>query len=219
MNKLFVLIINILLITNVFTFRVLAQKNEPFTIYTFSDDIMSSVNMVEVNTLNSSLTLNGDSNAGAVVEMFVSGNSSESRRRKWSEDEIKKYLEENHTIEVKVDGEKLLITVKQKNKGADLFSISFKITVPKQMNTHLITVNGSITLDNLSGSQKFQTVNGSLTVNNISGTISGKTVNGSITVTNSKDDINLSTINGSITATNCDGKVNLSTVNGKVKRK
>ena len=152
--------------------------------------------------------------------MYVSQNGSRIRRRQWSDEEIKEYLEENQTIEVKVDGEKLLVVAKPKTnlKGSDRFSVSFKITVPIQMNSNLRTTNGSVKISNLSGSQSFSTVNGSLKVDNVSGKISGSTVNGSITVTNSNDDINLSTVNGSITAKDCDGKINLSTVNGRISR-
>ena len=218
MNKLIVFF-SIALITSVLTPGVSAQKNELFSTYTFSDIDMSSVKTVEVNTINSSLTVNGHATSEAVVEMYVSPNSSESRRRKWSDEEIKQYLEENQTIEVKVDGKKLLITVKPKTKGVEHINVSFKITVPKQIDTHLQTVNGKITIDNLSGTQKFQTVNGSLNIQNVSGKIIGSTVNGNVTVTNSNDDINLSTINGNISENDCEGKVKLSTVNGKVKRK
>ena len=194
------------------------NRNEAFATYTFSDLAISTINVVEANTLNSSLTLTGSAVSEAVVEMYVSHNSSRTRSRQWSDEEIKRYLEENHTIEVKVDGEKLLIVAKPKTNGSERYSVSFKITVPKQMNSNLKTTNGSVRISNLSGSQKFSTVNGSLKIDNVSGKISGCTVNRSITVTNSNDDINLSTVNGSITAKDCEGKINLSTVNGRISR-
>jgi len=218
MKKLFVLLIIGSLHASLFTANVNAQRNEAFTTYTFSDFVMSSVNLVEANTLNSSLAVTGDAVSGAVVEMYVSRNGVRIRSRNWSDEEIKQYLEENYTIEVRVDGEKLLVVAKPKTNGAEHYNVSFKITVPRQMNTNLKTTNGSVQISNLAGSQKFSTVNGSLKVDNVSGKISGNTVNGSVTVTNSDDDITLSTVNGSITASDCDGKINLSTVNGRIRR-
>ena len=214
MKKLFVLLIGISL--NVSLFTVNAQKNEPFSTYTFS---ASSVNTLESTLINGSITVTGGTGSEAVVEMYVSGNSSKTRN--WSDEEIKRHLEENYTIEIKVDNEKLLAVAKPKNgrkKGKEQFSFSFKITVPGQINTNLKTTNGSIQISDLTGSQNLRTVNGSLKVDHVSGKISGSTVNGSITVTDSKDDINLSTVNGGITAKDCDGKVVLNTVNGRIKR-
>ena len=218
MKRIFVLFIIVSLNASPFVVNVNAQRNEAFATYTFSDLLMSSVNLVEANTLNSSLTVTGDAVSEAVVEMYVSGNSPAIRRRQASNEEIKQYLEKNYTIEVRVADEKLLVVAKPKTNGSESYSVSFKITVPRQMNSILKTTNGSVQISNLSGSQTFQTVNGSLKVDNVSGKISGSTVNGSVTVTNSNDDINLSTVNGSITAKDCDGKINLSTVNGKISR-
>jgi len=214
MKKLFVLFI----IGSLFMTDVNAQRNEAFTTYTFSDFVTSSVNMVEANTLNSSLTVTGDDVSGAVVEMYVSRSGIRIRSRNWSDEEIKQYLQENYTIEVRVEGEKLLVAAEPKTNRAEHYNVSFKITVPRQMNTNLKTTNGSVQISNLAGSQKFSTVNGSLKVDNVSGKISGNTVNGSVTVTNSDDDITLSTVNGTITASDCDGKINLSTVNGRIRR-
>ena len=218
MNRIFVLFISISLIANVFVACVHARGNEPFTTYTFSDIAISSVNLVEVTTLNSSLTLTGSAESQAVVELYVSvnGNGSIFRRRNWSNEEIKRYLEENYTIEVKVDSEKLLAVAKPKTNGSQSLSISFKITVPSQMNSNLRTTNGRIQISNLSGSQNLQAVNGSLKVDNVSGKISGRTTNGSINVLDSNDEIDLRSTNGSITANNCNGIIELRTTNGRI---
>ena len=212
--KLFVLLVSISLNASLIT--VSAQKNEPFSVHTFS---ASSINMVESSLINGSITVTGGGGSEAVVEMYVSGNSS--KTSKWSNEEIKKYLDENYTIEVRVNNEKLVVVAKPKNggkKSKEQFDISLKVKASVQVSTDLKTTNGSIQISNLSGSQKIKTVNGSLDVDHVLGKISGSTINGSITVTGSKDDINLSTVNGGITAKDCDGKVILNTVNGRVKR-
>ena len=195
---------------------VSAQSNEPFSTYNFSTLTMPSVNAVEATTLNGNLTLSGDANSEIVVEMYILRNGAGFFRRSWSAEETKQHLAENYTIEVKVAGEKLLVAVRQKNNKSSQISISFKIIIPRQMNSNLETTNGSVQISNLTGSHKLETVNGSIKVENVSGKIYGSTTNGNVTVTNSNDDINLSTVNGSITETGCSGKINLTTVNGKV---
>ena len=216
MKKLFVLFIISSLNTSLFLCCMSAQSNEPFSSYTFSALAMSSINAVEASTLNGSLTVSGNANTEIVVEMYVSRNRTGFLRRARTEKEIKQHLVENYTIEVKLVDEKLLVAAKQNDNKSSQISISFKIIVPRQMNSNLETTNGSVQISNLTGSHKFETVNGSLKVENVSGKIYGSTTNGSITVTNSNDDINLSTVNGSITEIGCSGKINLTTVNGKV---
>jgi len=202
MKKLFV---SILLCVS---FHVSAQKSEPVSTWNFGTNVSS----VDVDVLNGSITLISNTASKATVEMFVSYNSS---KRKWSDEEIKQELEETYTIEVKVEGEKLLVTAKPKVNACRL-NVSFKITAPESINSHLKTLNGSISISNLSGSQDIQTVNGSLNIDNVLGEINGKTVNGSINAKKSKGKITLSTVNGNIKAQNLKGVVSTSTVNGKV---
>src|SRR6185437_8571570 len=95
-------------------------------------------------------------------------------------------------------------------------SISFKIYVPKEVNTHLETSGGSIHLDNLSGDEKFSTSGGSLHLDRLTGTIKGETSGGSIEVSNSSDNINLETSGGSVRANNCQGKIRLETSGGSL---
>lgn len=220
MKKLFVLFIVSSLNTSLFTACLNAQRNEPFTTYTFSALAMSPVNVLEATVTNGSITMTGSSNSEAVVEMYVSGNSPAIRSRKWSDEEIKQELERTYNIEVKVDGEKILIVAKQKsNSRNSQFGVYLKITAPAQINSNFQTTNGSIQISDLSGSHVLQSTNGSLKVENTSGNISGRTTNGSITVTNSNDGIDLRTTNGSVTARNCNGEIILTTTNGGITAK
>jgi DUF4097 and DUF4098 domain-containing protein YvlB len=210
MKKIFVLFVIVLVSASSCTITK-GQGKTPFISRTFT---ASSIREVEANTSGGSLTLAGDADSDAIVEVYVS-------RDDWSAEKIKQTLEENYTIDIKVENGKLYATAKQKKNGFNWnrqgLSISFKITVPKQIKSNLQTSGGSIQIRNLSGSQNFKTSGGSLSIENISGDAIGMTSGGSISVTGSKDNIDLKTSGGSITANDCSGKINLTTSGGSLK--
>lgn len=210
MKKVFALFISVLLGVNL-TARANDQEKDPYMTRSFPT---SSVKSIEATTSGGSLTVSGDATSEAIVEVYVS-------RSGWSDDKIKQALEENYTLEVKVESGKLYAVAKQKksitNWNQQGLNISFKIIVPRQVDSNLQTSGGSIQISNLSGSQDFKTSGGSLSVDNASGNIVGKTSGGSITVTNSKDNIDLKTSGGSITAKDCSGKIDLKTSGGSLK--
>jgi DUF4097 and DUF4098 domain-containing protein YvlB len=206
------------------TLIVSGQNNEPFATHTFSSLVASSIQSVEASTSGGSITVNGNSTSEAVVEMFVTRNNSGNswslfgRRNNRSDEDIKQILDEDYTIDIKVEGGKLYAVASLKNQRAQQrLNISFKISAPKQVNSDWRTSGGCIRISDLYGSHNFRTSGGSLTVQNISGNVVGRTSGGSITVTNSRDNINLTTSGGSITATDCSGNITLRTSGGSVR--
>ena len=195
-------------------FHVSEQKGEPISTWNFGTNVASSIEEVDANTVNGSITVTGNTGSEATVEMFVSRNIFNFRR--WSDEEIKQELEKSFTIDVKVEGERLLAVARPKT-NRQKFNISFKITVPKQVNSSLRITNGSISIDNLSGSQNLRITNGSLKIENVSGDITGTTTNGSIEATNSNGKITLKTTNGNINISDVSGVISTKTTNGKVK--
>ena len=207
MKNLFLLSVSVLLSANL---CVNAQRKEPYLTRTFP---ASSIRSVEATTSGGSIKVTGDAGSEAVVELFVS-------RDKWSDERIKQALEENYTIDIKVEGGKLYALAKPKSNfswNLQGLNVSFTISVPKQVNNDLHTSGGSIRIADLSGSQDFKTSGGSLTVENVSGNIVGKTSGGSITISRSNDKIDLKTSGGSITASDCSGEINLKTSGGSVR--
>jgi len=208
MKKLFVVCISVLLNANLFAND---QQKDPFLTRSFP---ASSIKTVEATTSGGSITVSGNTATEAVVEVYVS-------RDKWSAEKIKETLDENYTLEIKVESGKLLVSAKSKktisNWNLNGLNISFKISVPKQINSNLQTSGGSISISNLTGAQDFKTSGGSMTVEDVSGNIKGRTSGGSITVTNVKDNIDLSTSGGSITAKDCSGKISMKTSGGSLK--
>ncbi|MCL1934356.1 MAG: DUF4097 domain-containing protein [Candidatus Azobacteroides sp.] len=210
MKKLFVLFACILLCATFFTVHADEEEKSPFLTRTFPT---SSIKEVESATAGGSLTLTGNTGSEAIIEMYIS-------RDNWSTEKIKQVLDENYTVDIRVENGKLYAVAKQKrnamNWNSQGLSISFNISVPKQVNSNLQTSGGSIRISNVSGLQNLQTSGGSLTVENVSGNTAGMTSGGSITVTESKDNINLQTSGGSITAKDCSGKIDLKTSGGSI---
>ncbi len=211
MKKVFASLLCMLLCTSFFTVSGNDEQKDPFLTRTFP---ASSIREIEASTSGGSIRVNGDATSEAKIEVFVTHN-------KWSAEEIKKALDENYTLDIKVESGKLYVIAKQKSNlkilsGSSL-SISFQISVPNQVNSQVRTSGGSIHMSNMSGSQDFKTSGGSLTAENLSGNILGRTSGGSIKVSGSKDNIDLSTSGGSITANDCNGKIKLGTSGGSLK--
>ena len=210
MKKLTVFFIGVLFSAGGFTAIANNQTSNPVITHTFP---ASSIQSVEVSTPGGSITVDGNADSEAVVEVYV-------QRNRGSKEPIDKLLKENYTIDIQVHGGKLYAVVKRKKAITVLktqgIRISFKISVPKQVDSQLHTNGGSIRMSDLLGSQNFQTGGGALSVENVSGTVVGETSGGSITVTNSKGKIDLKTTGGSITAKNCDGEIEIATWGGSL---
>ena len=220
MKKIFVVFIGVLFSVNLF-----GQNNEPFATHTF---LVSSIKSVEATTSGGSISVNGNANLEAVVEMFVSPSNNNSvsysffgrkRQNNCSDKEIGQILEEDYTIEIKVEDGKLYAVAKHKNRLENQrIIISFKISVPKQVSGNLQANYGNISVINLNGSQTLKTGGGALTVQNVSGDIAGTTSHGNITVNNSDgSNIVLSSGGGRVTVTDCSGNTNIRTSHGNIR--
>jgi hypothetical protein len=196
---------------------LLAQdwNKTPYETKSLSSDAIKDV---YVETSGGSIAVSGAAGEVARVDVFVHGNNNQ----ELSKEDIKKRLDEDYRLEITVSNHELHVLAKRKHEGGinwdwrKQLSISFKIYVPKNVDTHLGTSGGSIHLDNLSGNENFSTSGGSLHVEALNGLIKGETSGGSIDVSNSGSDINLETSGGSIHASNCHGKIKLETSGGSL---
>ncbi|BAU54386.1 DUF4097 family beta strand repeat-containing protein [Mucilaginibacter gotjawali] len=190
-------------------------NKSPYETKSLANDAIKNV---YVKTSGGSITVSGTPGETPRVEIYVHGNNNSDLTR----EEIKKRLEADYQLEVSVSNNEVHAFAKRKHEGGfnwdwrKQLSISFKIYVPKAVNTHLETSGGNIHLDNLSGNENFSTSGGSLHLNALAGIIKGETSGGSIEVSNSADDINLETSGGSIKAMDCHGKIRLETSGGSL---
>ena len=192
-----------------------AQENK--TPYLTKSLAGAGIKSVYVSTSGGSITVSGGSGQEPRVEVYITGNNGFTP----SNEEIKKRLDEDYTLEINVGGGEVHATAKNKHEGRNWdwhrsLNIAFKVYVPEKVGTNLETSGGSIHLDNLSGEEKFETSGGSLHVDHLTGNIHGRTSGGSIQVSNSKDNIDLETSGGSVHANNCSGTIKLGTSGGSL---
>jgi hypothetical protein len=191
----------------------LAQDKTPYLTKSLSAD---AIKKVFVSTSGGSITVSGDKSQQPRVEVYITGNNNSTP----SNEEIKKRLAEDYSLEVTVSGNELHAVAKNKHNGdwdwRKSLNIAFKVYVSGDVATNLETSGGSIHLDNLHGEERFSTSGGSLNIDNLSGNIRGRTSGGSINVSNTKENIDLETSGGSIRAKNCAGEIKLNTSGGSL---
>jgi len=192
----------------------LGQDNKtPYLTKSLAND---GIKNVYVSTSGGSITVSGASGQEPRVEVYITGNNGFTP----SNDEIKKRLDENYTLDISVSNGEVHAVAKNKHDGNwdwhKSLNIAFKIYVPQNVATNLETSGGSIHLDNLTGEEKFETSGGSLHLDHLIGKIHGRTSGGSISVSNSSNDLDLETSGGSIHADNCSGTIKLETSGGSL---
>lgn len=176
----------------------------------------SGIKEVYVETSGGSITVSGAA-SDPRIEVYIKGNNGLGL----SKEEIEKRLNEDYELDISASNHELHARAKRKHDGDNWdwrrqLSISFKIYVPREVNTHLGTSGGSIHLDNLTGEENFSTSGGSLHMDALNGMIKGETSGGSIEVSNSGENITLETSGGSIHASHCHGKIHLETSGGSL---
>lgn len=175
---------------------------------------ISTIKAANVTTSGGSISVMGDADQEAVIEMYVKSN----RGRSLSKSEIQEILDQDY--EINIEQRNGVLHAHAKSRGnlswMNALSISFKIRTGNNLTTDLSTSGGSIQLANLSGKQSFKTSGGSLELENIIGNIDGKTSGGSIKAYNAQGIINLRTSGGTISLEDLEGEVAVSTSGGSI---
>ena len=98
--------------------------------------------------------------------------------------------------------------------------VRFIVRVPAGVRVSAGTVNGEMSVRDVSSEVRASTVNGRVRVSNVGGPVRASTVNGGIDVTTSRGPVNASTVNGGIdvrmAAISGDGEMKFNTVNGSI---
>jgi DUF4097 and DUF4098 domain-containing protein YvlB len=120
-------------------------------------------------------------------------------------------------VEVKLvpSGNKLTAQIeKPELTSCQNVSVNLDVTVPNKTSTDLITHNGALKIENLTGQLNGTTHNGKVTAKKLSGTIELKTHNGEVDCGEVTGKTQLETHNGSVTCEEASGDINLRTHNG-----
>lgn len=97
----------------------------------------------------------------------------------WAETDeaARKMLE---SIDYKYDGKKLLGLFSEEKIYNKPWAVNFEITIPKNYELSLNTVNGAIFADDLTGSLSAKAVNGAVFLKQVSGKVNAKSLNGRV---------------------------------------
>lgn len=95
-------------------------------------------------------------------------------------------------------------------------SVDLKLYVPRECETDINNVSGSVTVDGFGGDVKVSVISGRLTARNLTGDIELETVSGGIRLTNAQGGIEAKTVSGSITLEDIKGEVDMETTSGKL---
>ncbi len=189
------------------------SDNQPYLVKSLSGE---SVNSAKINASGGSISVTGVNAFEARLEVFVTANNNENL----SKDELKQRLDEYYTMDISVNNNKLIASVKQKNRinmnWKKSVNVSFKAYLPVNVTTDLETSGGGISISNLNGEQNFTTSGGGISVDNVKGKMKGRGSGGSIHINNSSNDIDLVTSGGSIDAKECMGNIKLKTSGGSL---
>ncbi|MDR2561408.1 MAG: hypothetical protein LBC63_06540 [Holophagales bacterium] len=122
-------------------------------------------------------------------------------------------------IEVDSKNNYLELIVKYPKEKNEAGSCEMELSVPRRINSKIITVNGGIALNEINGSHKLRAVNGGISFDIATGKVEASTVNGGIVaIQKNEGNVEASTVNGGIILTLSDpnGTLSASTVNGEV---
>lgn len=186
--------------------------DQPYLIKEFT---ISTPGELEVKTSGGSIDVSSHSGNNVRVEMFVrKGGSSIEKSDKEAVEAL-----EDFDIEIKKDGNKVIASAERDGGswfGNNNVSISFKVSVPKQMSCDLNTSGGSISLKGVSGTQDVKTSGGSLNIADVQGNMEAKTSGGSINIDNYAGILDAGTSGGSIKLQDAKGELAVSTSGGSI---
>ncbi len=212
--KTFAALLPMLLLVCTFAYAHLpSERDDPYTTKTFT---LKGQGKLNVETSGGSIQVAGTDGNQVTVEMYVKKSGSWTD---WfsSDDDIEESLEE-YNIDISQQGNTVNAVAKRKGKkwGNNKLSISFKVMVPKKMETQLNTSGGSITLSDVEGRQEVSTSGGSLNFENIAGNTTASTSGGSINVDGYEGTLDAKTSGGSIRLFRGTGEMNVHTSGGSI---
>ncbi|MCF7810979.1 hypothetical protein K9N50_08310 [bacterium] len=171
----------------------------------------SGIDKVSIETINGSIDVTGYDGKEVIIDALI--------KVKGEEQTVCDELLKKIKIKVDKEGKTLQIEpdLDSKKKGYN-WSVSFTVQAPKKMEAKAETVNGYVTINNISGGN-FETINGGINCIDMNGDVKAETINGGIEFYEVSGDAEASTINGSI---NLECKkvtpsdIDISTINGKI---
>jgi DUF4097 and DUF4098 domain-containing protein YvlB len=141
------------------------------------------------------------------------------RVRAKDEEDARKRMKEIKVV-VTQDDDLLSIEIKKKKKRPGLWfeyeswRVDLELTVPKECNLAVSSVDGGVRLIEVDGEHELTTVDGSVYVENVRGDVKGHSVDGSCTAIDIRGDVDVGTTDGSVEVAGVRGDVTCESVDG-----
>ena len=154
---------------------------------------LSPGSVFEAQTHNGSITINGADVADCNMTATIVARA--------ATDEEAQELAEKVKVTLVPSGNRLITKIDKPTRLINKsVSVSLDVEVPNQTDLELITHNGGVVLEDITGKTNAATHNGKVTTENVTGTTSLKTHNGSVTCNEISGDSQLTSHNGSVKA-------------------
>ena len=145
------------------------------------------------------------------------------RKVKGKSEEEAQEIFAKHIIDFESEPDSLTIITKREDKKSKLWNfrrgsmnVNFQIRVPRQLHTHLKTVDGDVRLTEVAGNSTVNTVDGDLKVSNVAGKLNLKTVDGDVNISHLMGPLVVRSVDGDLALNNIQGSIQAKTVDGDV---
>lgn len=168
----------------------------------------------EAELSGSSVSVVGNESNNVVVKCFLKKDNS---YLSLSSSEAKEFFE-NLEVKISQSGNKITLITKQKSdigwNWKNRPNLSFEISTPKSVNTEINTSGGSVSIQEVNGTQDLATSGGSMSIKNSRGSITSQSSGGSFTVSNFDGEVNVQTSGGSVKVAGLKGDITAKTSGG-----
>jgi len=172
---------------------------------------LSGLSTLRAETSGGSIEVIGDASDQATVDVYV-----KTERGSSDADAIAERMK-NYELSIRREGDALFAQAREiRHVNREQLSISYRIHIPRDVETRLDTSGGSLHLEGVRGRQDLDTSGGSIELSDIEGNTHAETSGGSISIDRYSGDLVATTSGGPIRAEQGRGNFRLRTSGGSI---
>ncbi len=169
---------------------------------------LESGSMLKMETRNGAITVNGTDAVNCKIKATIVAKARSEHRTE--------QLAKETEIKLESSEKKLTVKIEKPNLASgESVTVNFDIAVPIQTSVDLVSRNGAITVEKISGNIKVATRNGHVTCGQIDGDLTVRTRNGHVTCDQIDGNLTVATRNGRVTCDQIDGDLTVTARNGR----
>jgi hypothetical protein len=101
-------------------------------------------------------------------------------------------------------------------RGGAWWTVDYDVQVPRATELEVATVNGKVSIRDMSAAISAEGVNGEIRISDVRGDVSAAVVNGEVTISDVSGDVSAEAVNGSVELERASGSIDASAVNGRI---